>query len=76
MIRRGVKEAKSVPLPKRREIGFAANRRLLGAERVTQDCMLAEETFRRINDPIEVNSQRASALRFADPRVHALWHLD
>jgi len=61
-------------LPKLRQIGFAANRRLLEVERVTHDCMLAEETFRQINGPIEVNGQRASALRFADPRVHALWH--
>jgi hypothetical protein len=61
-------------LPKLREIGLAANRRLLEVERVTHDCMLAEETFRQINGPIQVNGQRASALRFADPRVHALWH--
>jgi len=36
--------------------------------------MLAEGTFRAINGPVEVNGQRASALRFADPRVHALRH--
>jgi len=61
-------------LAKLRQIGFAANRRLLEVERVTHDCMLAEETFQAINRPVEVNGQRASALRFADPRVHALWH--
>jgi hypothetical protein len=61
-------------LPKLCEIGFAANRRLLEVERVTHDCMLADETFRKINGPIEVHGQRASALRFADPQVHALWH--
>lgn len=59
-------------LPKLRETGFAANRRLLEVERATHDCMLAEETFRRINRPVEVRGQRASALRSTGPRVHAL----
>jgi len=61
-------------LPKLREIGFSANRRMLEVERVSHDCILAEETFRALNGPIEVNGQRASALRFADPKVQALWH--
>ena len=61
-------------LPALRQIGFQANRRLLAAERISHDCMLAEETFQSINRPVEVNQQRASALRFADPKVHALWH--
>jgi len=61
-------------LPKLREIGFQANRRLLQIERVSHDCIVAEETFRALNGPIEVNGQRASALRFADPKVQALWH--
>ena len=61
-------------LPRLREIGFQANHRLLEVERVTHDCILAEETFRTLNGPVEVNGQRASALRFADPKVQALWH--
>ena len=61
-------------LPKLREIGFAANRRLLAVERVSHDCMLAEQTFQNINSPITLKGQRASGLRFADPRVHPLWH--
>jgi hypothetical protein len=61
-------------LPRLREIGFQANRRLLAVERISHDCMLAEETFRRFNGPVEVNGQRASALRFGDPKVQALWH--
>jgi hypothetical protein len=61
-------------LPALRQIGFAANRRLLEVEKVTHDCILAEETFRQINRPIEVNGQRASALRFAEPKVQMLWH--
>ena len=61
-------------LPKLREVGFAANRRLLEVERLSHDCMLAEDTFQAINRPVEVGRQRASGLRFADPRVHSLWH--
>src|SRR5712672_898631 len=61
-------------LPKLREIGFAANRRLLEVERLSHDCILAEDTFQAINSPVAAGRQRASGLRFADPRVHALWH--
>jgi len=61
-------------LPKLRVIGFAANRRLLEVERLSHDCMLAEETFQSINSPVAAGRQRASGLRFADPRVHSLWH--
>src|SRR6266478_6234710 len=61
-------------LPKLREIGFRANRRLLEVERLSYDCILAEETFQQINGPVERAGQRASGLRFADPRIHALWH--
>ena len=60
-------------LPKLREIGFAANRRLLEAERLSHDCILAEDSFRKINAPVEQNGQRASGLRFADPRIQFLW---
>src|ERR1700738_2683148 len=61
-------------LPKLREIGFAANRRLLDVERLSRDCMLAEDTFQNINSPVAAGRQRASGLRFADPRVHPLLH--
>jgi DNA-binding HxlR family transcriptional regulator len=57
-----------------REVGFQANRRLLEVERVSHDCILTEDTFQAINSPVTAGSQRASGLRFADPRVHALWH--
>ena len=33
----------------------------------------SEDVFRRVNDPVEVAGQRASALRFADPVVQALY---
>src|SRR5258706_7288351 len=61
-------------LPKLREIGFAANRRLLEVERLSHDCILAEDTFQAINSPVAAGRQRASGLRFADLRVHALLH--
>jgi hypothetical protein len=61
-------------LPKLREIGFAANRRLLEVERLSHDCMLAVDTLRAIDSPVTAGRQRASGLRFADARVHALWH--
>ena len=61
-------------LPKLADIGFRANRRLLDVERLSHDCILAEDTFQRINGPVEQAGQRASGLRFADPRIHALWH--
>jgi hypothetical protein len=61
-------------LPQLREIGFAANRRLLEVERLSHDCMLAEDTFQAINSPVAAGRQRASGLRFADVRAHSLWH--
>src|ERR1700735_4918369 len=53
-------------LPKLREVGFAANRRLLEIERLSHDCMLAEDTFESINGPVAAGQQRASGL-------HPLW---
>jgi hypothetical protein len=61
-------------LPALRKIGFQANRRLLETQRITHDCILAEETFQQLNRPHIVNDQRASALRFADPMVQAIWN--
>ncbi len=60
-------------LPALRQIGFQANRRLLQVEQISHDCLLSEEVFQKVNRPIQIESQRASALRFADPQVQALW---
>src|SRR5262245_17634799 len=66
---------KSLPnLPALRKIGFQANRRLLQTQRITHDSILAEETFQQLNGPRIVDGQRASALRFADPMVQAVWN--
>src|SRR5262249_53613710 len=61
-----------VNLPALRQIGFQANRRLLDVQTISQDCSVGEDTFRRVNEPTQVNGQRASALRFADGAVQAL----
>src|SRR5260370_12926512 len=39
-------------LPKLREIGFAANRRLIEIERLSHDFILSEDTFQAINPPV------------------------
>jgi len=59
-------------LPALRQLGFGANRRLLDVQRISQDCALGEDAFRRVNEPVVVEGQRASALRFADAAVQAL----
>jgi hypothetical protein len=59
-------------LPALRRLGFSANRRLLDVQRISQDCRIGEDAFRRINEPIEVEGQYASGLRFADVAVQAL----
>ena len=60
-------------LPALREIGFAANRRLLDVEKISQDCQLGEAVFDQVNRPRIVDGQRASALGFGDPRAMALF---
>jgi len=59
-------------LPALRAVGFATNRRLLDVQRISHDCALGEAAFQQVNQPVVVGAQRASALRFADPRVQAL----
>lgn len=60
-------------LPALRKVGFRANRRLLDVQRISHDCAIGEAAFNRVQQPIEVDGQRASALRFADPRVLAIF---
>lgn len=61
-------------LPALRKIGFQANRRLLQVEQISHDCLLSEEIFQKVNRPLQIDSQRTSGLRFADPQVQALWN--
>jgi hypothetical protein len=60
-------------LPALRQIGFRANRRLLDVQKISHDCTIGEDAFTQVVYPIEVAGQRASALRFGDPRVQALF---
>jgi hypothetical protein len=59
-------------LPALRQAGFQANRRLLDVQQISQDCAIGDEAFRQLNEPVVVENQRASALRFADDLVQAL----
>lgn len=55
-----------------KEVGFAANRRLLEVQRISHDSTLGEETFTKVNDPVVADGQRVAGLRFGDSRVLAL----
>ena len=60
-------------LPQLRKIGFAANRRLLDVQRISHDCAVGEDAWNAVVRPVRVGDQRASALRFDDPRSQALF---
>lgn len=59
-------------LPALRKVGFSANRRLLSAQTISHDPIIGDTVFNQISQPVVVGGQRAAALRFGDPRVHAL----
>lgn len=59
-------------LPELATIGFAANRRLLATQRASHDPIAGDTAYEQVCTPIVVNNQRAPALRFGDPRTHAL----
>ena len=62
-------------LPALREIGFAANRRLLRVESLSHDCLIGEDHLHAVTSPgPRRRTQRAAGLRFGDRRVHALMH--
>jgi hypothetical protein len=61
-------------LPALREIGFAANRRLLQVESLSHDCLIGEDCLDALTHSATVHQQRAAGLRFGDRRVHALMH--
>lgn len=55
-------------------IGRSINRRLLDVQRVSQECTLSRETVEAVTQPtVTSDGQRASGLRFGDPRVMALF---
>jgi hypothetical protein len=59
-------------LPALREVGFAANRRLLDVQQLSHDCHVGSATFQQLQSPVMVAGQRASAVRFGDETVQAL----
>ncbi|MGH3839241.1 MAG: hypothetical protein ACRDSF_26615, partial [Pseudonocardiaceae bacterium] len=60
-------------LPALREIGFSANRRLLGVQRLSHNPIRAMEAFHRVHEPIITrDGHRIAGLRLGDHRAHAL----
>lgn len=59
-------------LPALREIGFAANRRLLQVEYLSHDCLIGDDHLDGLTQPVVVDHQRVAALRLGDRRVLAL----
>ena len=55
-----------------RQIGFAANRRVLQVEQLTHDCHIGAQAFDQLQKPAEVDGQQVSALPFGQERVQAL----
>ncbi|MCA1677166.1 MAG: hypothetical protein LC799_34970, partial [Actinobacteria bacterium] len=62
-------------LPALREIGFSANRRLLGVQRLSHNPIRAAQALTAVNDPLITDTgTRIPGLRFTDRRVQALLH--
>ena len=60
-------------LPELREIGFSANRRLLGVQRLSHNPIRAAETFHAVHDPIITDDgTRTAGLRLGERRAHGL----
>ena len=55
-----------------RDLAHQVNRKLLEVERVSHQCVLTQDALDRLQSPTVEAGQRASALRFGDPRVMAL----
>jgi hypothetical protein len=60
-------------LPALRQIGFEANRRILEVEKLSHDCRIGQQSFQQLQQPLDIDGQHASALRFGDSRVQALF---
>jgi hypothetical protein len=60
-------------LPALRACGFAANRRLLDVECLSQDCCVGEDTLAQVSQPQVVDGQRVAGLPLFQPGVQALF---
>lgn len=62
-------------LPALRQVGFTANRRLLGAQQLSHNPIRAEQAFTAVHDPLlTTDGHRIPGLRLGDTRAHALLH--
>jgi hypothetical protein len=62
-------------LPDLRQIGFSANRRLLGVQTISHDPIRGAQAFHDLTAPIVTEEgTRIPGLRFGDTRVHTLLH--
>jgi hypothetical protein len=60
-------------LPELRQLGFSANRRLLGVQTISHDPIRGAKAFTDLTTPVVTNDgTRIPGLRFGDTRVHAL----
>ena len=59
-------------LPALRALGDTVNRTLLQVERVSHHCTLTTDALDCLQRPLQLGNVRISALRFGDPRIHAL----
>jgi hypothetical protein len=55
-----------------RYYGLEANRRLLDVQKLSQDCLTGAEVFEELVNPVMVESQRVSALKFGGERAMIL----
>ncbi len=63
-------------LPALRKIGYTANRRLLGVQRLSHDPITGADVLHATCDPvIHDDGTRTAGLRFTDPRTQALLHV-
>ncbi len=63
-------------LPALRQIGYTANRRLLGVQRLSRDPSLGADALHTICDPItHSDGTHVAGLRLTDPRAQALLHI-
>ena len=63
-------------LPALRQIGFTANRRLLGAQTLSHDPITGAGALAQVTDPVITPSgTRVAGLRLTDPRSMALLHV-
>jgi hypothetical protein len=60
-------------LSRLKEVGFAANRRLLDVQRIGSDGVLGKSEFDRVHSSVETDGQRTGPLRFGDEKVQTLF---